>query len=69
MSWTPRETMWDWRAFLTPDEARIIERSDRSAERIERARKLHEQRFGRTRQLIVNRALHRAKYSAQRTAS
>jgi hypothetical protein len=62
--WEPQPAMWDWRAFLTPDEARVIERSDRSLERIERARKLHEQRFGRNRQLIVNRAIHRAKYAA-----
>jgi uncharacterized membrane protein len=56
--------MWDWRAFLMADEAKIIERADRSAERIERARRLHEERHGRARQLIVNRAIHRAKYAA-----
>lgn len=62
-NWKPRDAMWDWRSFLTEDEAAIIARSDRSAERIERARKLHEERFGRARQLIVNRAIHRAKYA------
>lgn len=62
--WKPKNAMWDWRAFLSADEAKIIERSDRSADRIDLARRLHEERFGRTRQLIVNRAIHRAKYAA-----
>lgn len=65
MIWSPKPGKWNWKAYLTADEARLIERADRSAARIERARQLHEEKFGRQRQLVVNRAIHRAKYAAR----
>lgn len=64
MAWKPQPAKWNWRKFLTPDEASDIDRSDAEAAKIERARIEYATRWQRRRQLIVNRAIQRAKYAA-----
>jgi hypothetical protein len=64
-NWQPQPAKWDWRSFLSVEEAAVIARSDAALVRLEKARQRYEQRFGRERQLIVNRAIQRAKYDAR----
>lgn len=64
MARNPQEAKWDWRSALTAEELAIIQKADAELERLARARERYEKRFGRVRQLIVNRAIHRAKYAA-----
>lgn len=66
MSWEPKEAKWDWRDALTLDEAAIIAKSDEALRRLEDARARYEAKYGRLRQLIVNRAIQRAKYDARK---
>jgi len=61
--WTPESKKWNWRKFLTADEARAIKASDKDRASIERLQADYARRHGRKRQLIVNRAIQRAKYA------
>ena len=63
--WQPQPIKWDWRSFLTTEEAASIVRSDAALLRLERARASYNNRFGRERQRIVNRAIQRAKYASR----
>lgn len=58
--WKPRETKWDWRSFLTADEAATIAPLEAEAAKL-RAR-LSE--IAAVRQPMQNRAIQRAKYAA-----
>jgi len=64
MAWKPQRRKWDWRKYLTAEELARIDRMDAAAAKIELARRELEKQFGRERQLIVNRAIQRAKYAA-----
>lgn len=66
MGWKPQEAKWNWRAFLTVEEVAIIVKADIALRNLEEARERYETRYGRDRQLIVNRAIHRAKYEARK---
>lgn len=63
MAWKPKPPMWDWRAFLTADEAAIIAQSDIAVRQIEKLRVAYAKGLSTKRQVIVNRAIHRAKYA------
>lgn len=65
MSWKPQREKWGWRKFLTLDEAKIIRASDDESAMVQKIQKQYAERWGRTRQLIVNRAIQRAKYAAR----
>lgn len=58
-----RKPKYDWWAFLTPQEAKELEKLD---EFIGECR-LDASEASRSRHAIVNRAIHRAKYHASRT--
>lgn len=60
MSWSRRKPKWDWKAFLTEDEASEVRDSERQ---IEHARHIIAT-FQPGLALIQNRAIHRAKYHA-----
>jgi len=53
-AWSPRAPLWPWRDFLTTDERAEIEAGDQAM--------AEAKRINRGRQLIVNRAIQRAKY-------
>jgi cell division protein FtsL len=57
MTWQPRQPKWDWRRFLTSEEAKVLREADAAKERW---RKLNAERA-----TITNRAIQRAKYHAQ----
>lgn len=67
MNWKPKPEKWDWRKFLTSDEAAIVRASDDDAAAIERLRADYRKRWALRRQLIVNRAIQRAKYASTAT--
>lgn len=64
MTWKRKRRKWNWRAFLTADEASLIRASERQAEQIEKMQKEWNERWHDRRSLIVNRAIQRAKYDA-----
>lgn len=66
MTWKPQEAKWDWRAYLDAEERQVIQKSDAMLEKIASDREKYEVLYGRRRQLIVNRAIHRAKFDASR---
>lgn len=65
MAWESKRGKWDWRAYLTEDEASVIRVADRQAEQIAKMQKQWGERWRLRRQLIVNRAIQRAKYDAR----
>jgi hypothetical protein len=67
MTWKPREKKWDWRAFLTPDEKRVIAECDAALTEIRKLRGKYNRDLAGKRQIISNRAIQRAKYEASRT--
>lgn len=64
MSWKARRKKWDWRAFLTADEAQAIAQADIAKRAVTNAQRDYRKKFQRERMLIVNRAIQRAKYTA-----
>lgn len=68
MAWKPQRKKWDWRAFLTPQEAQIIADSDRAKRAIKVAQLEYGEKYQRDRMIIVNRAIQRAKYTAGASA-
>ncbi len=61
-AWTStRPPKWDWRAFLTEDEAAQVEAADRA--------RAEWQRLRAAKAFIQNRAIQRAKFAASRTSS
>ena len=52
-TWTKREPRWNWRAYLTTDEAATVARAETA--------KAEWQRLQAERAAIQNRAIHRAK--------
>lgn len=64
MPWKSKRGRWNWRAFLTEDEAVTIRIADKQADQIEKMRRGWTERWGRKRSMIVNRAIQRAKYAA-----
>lgn len=60
--WEPQPDKWNWRAFLTADEAKIIKAADDDRASIARLEADYQRRHAPKRQKIVNRAIHRAKY-------
>ena len=60
MTWAKRAPKWNWRVCLTKEEEAIVKRTDAILSRCRRdAAEASAQRI-----LIVNRAIHRAKYQA-----
>jgi hypothetical protein len=57
MSYTKRKAKWNWRNFLTKEEAAILGAAERAKARW---LELNKQRAG-----IANRAIHRAKHAAR----
>lgn len=55
MSFTHQDTKWNWRDYLTADEAQTIANADEAKKQWEA---LNKERAG-----IVNRAIQRAKYA------
>lgn len=53
-AWEPRKKKWNWRAYLTDDERKIIAASDEA--------KAKWQALNKERLFIVNRAINRCKY-------
>jgi hypothetical protein len=68
MAWKPRRKQWNWRKFLSTEERLTIQEAEDELAEIEAQRKAWDRRWARTRQLIVNRAIHRAKYAAGRAS-
>jgi hypothetical protein len=68
MGWKPRDRMWNWRACLTADEKQVIAESDAALVVIQKLRAKYNKDMASARQLIVNRAIHRAKYEARKQA-
>ena len=68
-AWVPKCGQWEWRKFLTEDEIRFIKESDGAIARAEAQRSAVDRKYGRRRQLIINRAIHRAKYDAKKKAA
>ena len=66
--WKPKKDKWNWRKFLTAEEFEIIKVSDAALAVLEKQRENYNKKHGATRQFIVNRAIHRAKYSASKKA-
>jgi hypothetical protein len=66
--WKPKKDKWNWRKFLTVEEVDIIKVSDAALAALEKQRANYNKKHGATRQFIVNRAIHRAKYSASKKA-
>lgn len=62
MAWKPRKKQWDWRAHLTADELAFIRASDRALVDLEKQHEAYRKTYMRKRQMIVNRAIQRAKY-------
>lgn len=67
--WRTKRGLWNWRKFLTLEEAAFVKESDAVAANLERLRQNYNRQFGAQRQVIVNRAIHRAKYDARKTSS
>lgn len=65
-AWKPKADKWNWRAFLTEEEAAFITASDAAHAKIEKLRNDYNKKYAGERQQIVNRALHRAKYEASK---
>ena len=61
--WKSKRGVWDWRKFLTAPEAAFVDRADKAASKLRNLTAAHQRRYGAKRTLIVNRALHRAKYA------
>lgn len=64
MAWKSKRGKWDWRKFLTPAEVAFVAVADAEAAKIERQRAAWDAKFAHKRMIIVNRAIHRAKYDA-----
>lgn len=64
MNWKSIKQRHDWRKYLTADEAAFIEKSDKASDRAAKMVADTVAKYGRERQLIVNRAIQRAKYDA-----
>jgi hypothetical protein len=64
MTWKPKPDKWNWRAFLTPEEARFIKEADAAAKIVADAQSRWNKLYGLQRLHTVNRAVHRAKYAA-----
>lgn len=60
MRWKPRAPKWNWKAYLTKEEAVVIRRADRAQARLKREAR----RWSARRLPIQNRAIQRAKYAA-----
>lgn len=56
MTYKPRKAKWDWRSYLTLEEAATLQAADRAKAAWQ---KLNKERAG-----ITNRAIQRAKYAA-----
>ncbi len=63
MTWKPPEPKWDWRKFLTREEAIEIEYTDR---KIDQAKSLMLDVKRSDRSLIMNRAIARARYAIRK---
>ena len=63
--WKSSRTATKWRQFLTAEEAAFIANADKVQAQIEAQRRKYIAMFSRERQLIVNRAVHRAKEARQ----
>lgn len=57
-AWAPRQAKYDWRSFLTAEEAATLAAAD--------AAKTEWQRLNSARAAILNRAIQRAKHAAKR---
>jgi hypothetical protein len=69
VTWKPQPDKWNWRAHLTKEEAAFIKSADDDRQNIERLKANWERRYARERQLIANRAIHRAKHAAMKRES
>lgn len=63
MAWKPRNKKWDWFAYCTEEERVVIRASEKAMSEIERLRERYRKNFARDRQVIVNRAIQRAKHA------
>ena len=64
MAWKTQRGKWNWRAYLTEEEAKTVKEADEDRASIERLQKDWTRRHSLKRQMIVNRAIHRAKHAA-----
>lgn len=67
MAWKSKRGKWDWRAYLTPEEAVAIKSADADRAEIVRMEKAWRKKHGAARQMILNRAIQRAKYDTKPT--
>ena len=67
--WKSQKDKWNWRKFLSAEEAEIIGVSDAILADLEKQRKAHNKKYGGERQFIVNRAIQRARYAASKKAA
>ncbi|WP_454629695.1 hypothetical protein [Bradyrhizobium cenepequi] len=64
MTWITKRGKWNWRSFLTKEEADFMREADAEAKRIAVAQSAFQKKYGLQRMKTVNRAIQRAKYAA-----
>lgn len=62
MAWTTKRGKWNWRKFLSADEASFIKEADAERAQIEKQMQIWQQKYGLRRMKTVNRAIQRAKF-------
>jgi len=63
-AWKSKRDVGAWRKFLTAQESAFIARSDAAVAELRKLEAKYRQQYSAKRAVIVNRAIHRAKYAA-----
>lgn len=61
-----KKPKWNWRKYLTPEEAEFMKRADDDAKKVAAVQSAWNKKYGFDRPKIVNRAIQRAKFAEGR---